>query len=345
MSETINREIQLKSRPVGMPKPSDFELVSGPRPAPNQGQVLVRNIYLSVDPYMRGRMRARKSYAPSFQLGETIPGRCIGQVVESNENDLQVGDYVSSMHGWREYYTSNGRGLTQFDPGSIPLQAYLGVLGMPGMTGYVGFLNIGQPKEGETVFVSGAAGAVGSVVCQIAKIKGCRVVGSAGSDKKVAWLIDEAKVDAAFNYKKVNNLTVELAKHCPNGLDIYFDNVGGSHLEAALDAMNQNGRVAVCGMISGYNAVEPEPGPSNLSNIIGKRLLLQGFIVSDHLDQQAQFQTDMARWIGEGKLKWKETLLEGLEKAPEAFIGLFTGQNFGKMVVKVGPDPAVSPEA
>jgi NADPH-dependent curcumin reductase CurA len=265
----------------------------------------------------------------------------VGQVVRSEGGPFQVGDYVMGMQGWREYYVSDGAGLNKIDPRIAPVQAFLGIVGMPGLTAYVGLLDIGQPQPGETVFVSAASGAVGSVVCQIAKIKGCRVVGSAGSDEKIAWLKDVAGVDAAFNYKEVGDLSAELGRLCPQGVDVYFENVGGAHLQAALEHMNSFGRVAVCGMISQYNATGAQPGPSNLSYVIGKRLMLKGFIVSDHYDRLPQFYADMGGWIAQGKVKWQETVIEGLENAPRAFIGLFKGENLGKMLVKVGPDPAV----
>jgi NADPH-dependent curcumin reductase CurA len=301
--------------------------------------VLVRNLYISVDPYMRGRMSDRASYVPPFPLGEPLQGGCVGQVVQSNGGNVPVGDYVSGFNGWREYYVSDGSDLTRIDPKPAPLQSYLGVMGMPGLTAYVGLLDIGQPKEGETVFVSAAAGAVGSVVCQIAKIKGCQVVASAGTGEKVRWLREEAKVDAAFNYKKVDDLSAELARLCPNGIDIDFENVGGAHLQAALDRMNRFGRVVLCGMISQYNATEPLSGPGNLFLAVTRRLKLQGFIVSDHVDRRPQFLTDMSRWIREGRIRWNETILDGIENAPKAFVGLFQGENIGKMLVQVGPDP------
>ncbi|MFN8492728.1 MAG: NADP-dependent oxidoreductase [Caldilineaceae bacterium] len=340
MSQITSREIRLKSHPVGMPTGDNFELATVVIAPPERGQVLVRNLYMSVDPYMRGRMIDRKSYAPPFRLGEPLTGGAVGQVVESNAGPFQVGDFVLSMQGWREYYLSDGKGLTHIDPSLLPIQAFLGVAGMPGLTAYVGLLDIGQPKVGETVLVSGAAGAVGSMVCQIARIKGCRVVASAGADDKVDWLLKEARVDAAFNYKKVDNLRAELAKHCPNGLDVYFDNVGGEHLEAALDRMNNYGRVVACGMIAQYNATEPTPAPRNLSLIIGKRIRIQGFIISDHANRQPQFLADLREWLTTGKLTYQETIDEGLENAPKAFLSLFTGHNYGKMLVKIGPDPA-----
>ncbi len=341
MTGIASREIHLQHRPVGMPKESDFELVRVSLAAPGAGEMLVRNIYMSVDPYMRGRMIDRKSYVPPFRLGEPLTGGCVGQVVRSEGGPFQVGDYVMSMLGWREYYVSDGAGLNKIDPHIAPVQAFLGTVGMPGLTAYAGLLDIGQPQPGETVFVSAASGAVGSVVCQLARLKGCRVVGSAGSDEKIAWLKDVAGVDAAFNYKKVNDLRAELGRLCPQGVDVYFENVGGLHLQAALDHMNSFGRIVVCGMISQYNATTAQPGPSNLSYVIGKRLMLKGFIVTDHLDRLPQFHADMGGWIAEAKVKWQETVVEGIENAPRAFIGLFRGENLGKMLVKVGPDPAL----
>ena len=244
MVEILSREIHLRRRPAGMPVEDDFALATVPIPELRPGEVLVRNIYMSVDPYMRGRMNAGKSYTPPFQIGEPLTGGAVGQVVAALNGRFQVGDYVTSMLGWREYFVSDGRGLTRIDPRVAPIQAYLGVLGMPGLTAYVGLLDIGRLQDGETVFVSAAAGAVGAVACQIAKIKGCRVIGSAGSPAKVAWLLDEAGVDAAFNYREVADLAAELGRHCPQGIDVYFENVGGAHLEAALQHMNTSGRIA-----------------------------------------------------------------------------------------------------
>lgn len=341
MSDVTSREIRLKSRPVGMPVASDFELVEVSVPAPGPGEILVRNIYMSVDPYMRGRMIDRKSYAPPYQLGKPLYGGCVGQVVESRRDGLEVGDAVLSMRGWREYYVSDGSRLTRVDPDLAPIRTYLGTLGMPGLTAYVGLLDIGQAEAGDTVFVSAASGAVGSVACQIAKIKGCRVVGSAGSEEKIAWLLDVAGIDAALNYKEVDDLKAELSRLCPGGIDVYFDNVGGQHLEAALARMNNFGRVVACGMIAQYNATQAPCAPRNLSLIVGKRITIKGFIVSDHADRRPQFYADMGRWIAEGKIKWEETIVEGIENAPQAFIGLFQGQKMGKMLVQVGPDPAV----
>jgi NADPH-dependent curcumin reductase CurA len=314
---THSREIHLKSRPVGMPAPANFALVEVDLPAPQPGQVLVRNRYLSVDPYMRGRMVDRKSYVPPFQLDQAMTGGAIGEVVESNDGPFPVGAFVQSMQGWREYFVSSGKGLSPVDPQLAPLPAYLGVMGMPGLTAYVGLLDIGRPKAGETVYVSGAAGAVGSIVCQIAKLKGCRVVGSAGSAAKVDWLRNTAGVDGAFNYNTVP---------VPAGL---------AHLEAAIGRMNNFGRIAACGSIAQYNATEPVSGPRNIGLFVPKRLTMRGFIVSDHGDRMPDFYRDMSQWIAEGQVKWEETIYEGIENAVPAFLGLFTGENLGKMIVEL----------
>jgi NADPH-dependent curcumin reductase CurA len=341
MTETVSREIRLKHRPVGLPSEHDFELVAVPIPTARAGEALVRNLYMSVDPYMRGRMTGQQSYVEPFQLGQPLEGGCVGQVVQSQGGTFQIGDYVLGRKGWREYYVSDGTDLTKIDATLVPPQAYLGVLGMPGLTAYVGLLDIGRPQAGNTVFVSAAAGAVGSVVCQIAKVKGCRAVGSAGSAAKVQWLREVAGVDAAFNYQEVTSLATELGKHCPHGIDVYFENVGGAHLEAALEHMNMHGQIVLCGMISQYNDSAPSPGPSNLRLAVRKRLTLTGFIVSDHSDRLPQFYADMGAWIADGKIKWEETIIDGIENAPAAFLGLFKGENTGKMLVRLGPGLAV----
>ena len=336
MTSVTSREIHLRSRPHGLPTAENFALVSVELPAPSgPDQVLVRNRFISVDPYMRGRMRDTRSYTPPFGLDEPLTGGGVGEVVSSTSDQFTEGDFVLHMFGWREYALAEPRQLTKVDPSLAPLQSYLGVLGMPGMTAYVGLLDIGKPQPGETVFVSGAAGAVGSEVCQIAKIQGCRVVGSTGSQVKARWLEEVAGVDVAINYKETSNLRRELKKACPDGIDVYFENVGGVHLEAALQYMNNSGRIAVCGMISMYNATSAQPGPANLALMIGRRLKMQGFIVSDHLERRDDFLRDVSGWMREGKLKWEETILDGIESTPEAFIGLFHGENLGKMLVRV----------
>jgi len=342
MSNQKNREIRLKRRPVGVPKTDDFELAETEVPTPGHGQVLVRNIFMSVDPYMRGRMVDRRSYVPPFQIGEVLSGGAIGQVVASNNNkEFKAGDYVSNGLGWREWFVSPSQGLQKLDPKIGPIQSYLGALGMPGLTAYAGLLRIGELKNGERVFVSAASGAVGSIAVQIAKNKGCYVVGSAGSDEKCKFLTEELGIDGAINYRKAKDLTTAVREAFHEGIDVYFENVGGEHLVAALNNMRVNGRIPLCGMIDQYNATELPAGPGNLAMAIGMSLTLRGYIVSNHYDMMPKFLEDMAKWIKEGKMKWRETILEGIEKAPEAFIGLFRGDNFGKMLVKIGPDSAV----
>ncbi len=331
---TTSREIHLKERPQGKPTTTAFEVATVTLPEPSTGELLVRNLYMSVDPYMRGRMVDRKSYTPPFPLGEALSGGAVGEVLQSKHPDFAVGDHLLHSNGWREYFLSNGKGLNKIDPLQAPAQSYLGVMGMPGQTAYFGLLDIGAPKAGETVFVSAAAGAVGSIVCQIAKLQGCRVVGSAGSAEKIAWL-KSLGVDAVLNYKETENLTQTLGELCPDGIDVYFENVGGEHLQAALTQMNNHGRIVACGMISQYNNTEAVPGPSNLMLIVGKRIKMQGFIVSDYSARADEFYAEMGRWIREGKIQWEETILEGIENAPEAFIGLFSGENMGKMLVRL----------
>lgn len=335
MTQLMSREVRLKSRPMGAPTADNFELAQVIIPEPEPGQMIVRNLYMSVDPYMRGRMNEGRSYAAPFELGQALNGGAVGQVIASNQGRFQVGDHVLNSLGWREYFVSDGSGLAQVDARLAPLSAYLGVMGMPGLTAYVGLLDIGQPKPGETVFVSAAAGAVGAAVCQIARLQGCRVVASVGSDEKAAWLQQECGIEAVFNYKSMPT-PAGLARYCKDGIDVYFENVGGATLEAALQRMNNFGRIVVCGMIANYNATEATPAPRNLALVIGKRLRMQGFIVSDHNDRQPQFLADMSQWIASGQMKWQETVVEGIEHAPDAFLGLFSGSNLGKMVVKLG---------
>jgi NADPH-dependent curcumin reductase CurA len=343
----ISRQICLTEYPVGMPTNNNFKLVQVEIPEPTkEGEFLVRNIWMSVDPYMRGRMmnegRGRvDTFIPSFKLGQPLEGACVGQVIASKNNQFDVGDYVLGMLGWREYWVSNGSGVIKVDQKIAPIQSFLGTFGMTGLTAYVGLLKIGDLKDKDTVFVSAASGAVGSIVCQIAKTQGCRVIGSAGSEEKVEWLVDQAGIDYAFNYNEVDDISAEIIRVCPDKIDIYFDNVGGRHLEAALDNMKTFGRIVLCGMISQYNSNSPIRGPSNLFLAITNRLKLQGFIVGDHYDTLSEFHAYMTKWVDEGRIKWKETILEGIENAPKAFIGLFKGENFGKMLVKIGPDPTI----
>src|SRR3954451_21736062 len=313
-----------------MPKPTDFELAEVEVGDPADGQVLIRNAFMSVDPYMRGRMNDVESYVPPFQLGEPLQGGAIGEVIASRNERVAEGDWVTHQLGWRDVAVSDGRGLMKVDGSLAPPQSYLSVLGMPGLTAYVGLLDIGRPEEGETVFVSGAAGAVGSVAGQIARIKGCRVIGSAGSDEKVAWLRDELGFDQAFDYKSAS-LQEELA----DGIDVYFDNVGGRQLEAAIFALRRYGRIVACGSISRYNDTAPSPGPRNMHMIVTKRLRMQGFIIFDHNDRYPDFVRDVSGWMRDGSLKHRETIVDGLDHAPDAFIGLLEGENIGKMLVRL----------
>ncbi len=339
MSNRKSKQILFAEAPEGMPDESTFALEEVDIPAPKSGEFIVRNIYMSVDPYMRGRMTTRKSYVPGFQLGKPLEGGAVGQVVESENDKFPEGSYVQSMLGWREMYLTNGEMVTPIDASVAPLSAFLGVLGMPGLTAYAGLNLICQPKEGETLFVSAASGAVGSVVCQLAKAKGVKVIGSAGSDDKIAWLKEEAGVDEAFNYKKTDNITETLGKLAPNGVDMYFDNVGSDHLDAALFHMNDFGRMALCGMIDQYNTTKP-PGIHNIIMAVPRRLHIKGFIVSDHFDQLGPFISEVGPMVKSGQLKYEETVLDGVENAPQAFLGLFSGANKGKMLVKLGPDTA-----
>jgi NADPH-dependent curcumin reductase CurA len=340
---TTSREIRLKSRPVGLPKVSDFDLATVEVAAPGAGEVQIKNLWMSVDPYMRGRMYDRPSYVPPFQIGSALQGGAIGEIVASNDPDYKPGDIVNSMFGWREAFNANPKALaaagmgaiTKLDTQGVPPQAFLGVAGMPGMTAYVGLLKIAALKDGDVVFVSAAAGAVGSIVCQIAKLKGHTVIGSAGGPEKVAFL-KSIGVDHVIDYKSTPDVVAELAKVAPKGIDVYFENVGGIHLEAAINSARPFARFALCGMISQYNETGKAEGPSNIILAVGKSLRLEGFIVSNHYDLYPQFAKDMGEWIKSGKITWKETVEEGVERAPDAFIKLFSGENMGKMLVKLG---------
>ncbi len=330
-----HKEIHLKSRPDGMPRLENFTVAEADLPTIRDGEILVKNEWLSVDPYMRGRMKDTKSYVPPFELNEPMDGGCVGRIVESKNSSFSEGDYVVGNQGWREFWKSDGSDALPINVEGAEPQNFLSVLGMTGMTAWVGLTEIGNLKEGETVFVSAASGAVGSIVAQIAKIKNCKVIASAGSADKIEWLRKNAGVDEAFNYHDVENVSQKVEELAPNGIDLYFDNVGGDHLAAAIDNMNDFGRIVCCGMISGYNDKEPKPGPSNLFKIIGKRIRMQGFIVRDHQDLQEAFVKEMSGWIQSGKIIWEETITEGVENAPEAFLSLFEGDKMGKALVKV----------
>ncbi len=329
------REVRLVARPQGEPRPTDFELVEVEVPQPAEGQVLVRNLVMSVDPYMRGRMNDVKSYVPPFQLGQPLAGGAVGEVVASTVDSHAVGDLVLHGLGWRDYAVGKAKGFRVLDrtQGVAP-SAYLGVLGMPGPTAYAGLFDVAGFQNGETVFVSAAAGAVGSLVGQLVKLRGGTVIGSAGSAEKVAWLTDELGFDAAFSYRD-GPVAVSLKAAAPDGIDVYFDNVGGDHLEAAIGVLKQGGRAAICGMISQYNNTEPTPGPRNLALVVGKRLRLQGFIVSDHNHLLPQFHAEVGPALADGRIRAAETVVDGLENAADAFLGLLRGDNIGKMVVRI----------
>ncbi|GAA2680973.1 MULTISPECIES: NADP-dependent oxidoreductase [Actinosynnema] len=332
---TTAHEIHLAARPKGFPTESDFALVEVPVPAPGDGELLVRNLVMSVDPYMRGRMRDAKSYVPPYALNAPLDGGAIGEVVESRSPDFAPGDVVLHGLGWREFAAVPAGSARKVDPDVAPLGAYLGVLGMPGLTAWVGLLEVAGMRAGETVFVSGAAGAVGQVAGQVARLRGAkRVVGSAGSPEKVRYLVDELGYDAAFDYRD-GDVAGQLAAAAPDGVDVFFDNVGGEHLEAAIGAFTTGARAALCGAISAYNAEEAPAGPRNLGLLVGKRATLRGFIVSDHGHLREEFTREVGGWVAEGKLRYRETVTEGgLANAPAAFIGMLRGENTGKALVR-----------
>ena len=333
MTKIISREIRLAARPRGMPSPSDFTMAKTELEPLRDQQLLVRNLFMSVDPYMRSRMNAGRSYVPQFEIGQPLEGAAVGEVIESRAEGFNAGDIVTSSYGWRESFIASPKDLLRVDGTFQPLSLYLGLLGMTGMTAWAG-LELAELKAGDIVYLSGAAGAVGNVAGQLAKLRGCRVIGSAGSAEKVAFLKEECGFDAAFNYKD-GPIHKQLAEVAPDGIDVYFDNVGGETLEAALTAMRLHGRIIACGGISGYNVKRPQAGPTNLFYIITKRLTMKGILVFDWLDQQAAFEKEVGGYYHEGKLKNKETVVDGIENAVEAFLGLFQGTNVGKMVVKL----------
>ncbi len=330
----LNRRIVLASRPHGVPKPSDFRLEEGPAQAPGEGDCLIQTSHLSVDPYMRGRISGRKSYAKSVEIGETMVGAAVGKVIESRSPRFAVGDYVTGALGWQEFPTADARALRKVDPERAPLSAYLGVLGMPGLTAFYGLLHVAGVNEGDTVCVSGAAGAVGSAVGQIARIKGCRAVGIAGGATKCDWVSGELGFDAAVDYKS-DNFEESLDAACPDGIDVYFDNVGGPVTDAVFLRLNERSRVAICGQISQYNAIDAPVGPRLLWLFITKRIRAEGFLVFDFREHDDESLAEMAHWVEEGSIRYRETMAEGLENAAEAFIGMLGGANIGKQVVKI----------
>lgn len=333
MLNLISREIRLASRPTGVPTASNFTLAETTLEPLQDGHVLVRNLFMSVDPYMRGRMNDRKSYVPPFEIGKVLEGGAVGEVIESRSSNFKVGDAVTSRYGWREVFMTEPKELNRVDSSAQPLSVYLGTLGMTGMTAWAG-LSMAAVKAGDVIYISGAAGAVGNVAGQLAKLRGCRVIGSAGSDEKVKRLLEECGFDAAFNYKSGPVLD-QLNKAAPEGIDVYFDNVGGDSLQAALSALRIHGRIIACGGIAGYNEEKPKPGPSNLFNMTTKRLTMKGLIVGDWLERRCEFEKEVGTLYQSGKIKSMETVVEGIDQAAEAFIGLFDGKNVGKMVVKL----------
>jgi NADPH:quinone reductase len=332
---SVNRQFVLAARPVGMPKESDFRLVEAPLPAFAPGHVLLRTMFLSVDPYMRGRMTGVRTYADPVNIGQVMVGGAVGKVIQSMNPQFQVGDVVAGYWGWQEFAISDGRSLQKLDTNLAPPSTVLGVLGMPGMAAYFGFLDICKPKPGETVAVSGAAGAVGSLVGQIAKIKGCRAVGIAGGDDKVEWITRELGFDAAFNYKAIANYVEKLKELCPSGIDCYFDNVGGAITDAVLLLLNVRARISICGQISQYNAAKPELGVRPYAYLLTKQARAEGFIVTQFAERYPEGIAQMAEWLKEGKLKYRETVIEGFENMPRALIGVLSGENTGKMIVAI----------
>ena len=321
----------LAARPAGLPRPSDFELRDSQPHEPADGEVLVRNVFVSVDPYMRSRMAGIRTYVGPYAIGDVIDGGAVGRVVTSRSGGFVEGDWVLSRLGWREQGVAPGDSLRKLDPGLAPPSTALGVLGMTGLTAWVGLTVIGAVQAGETIYVSGAAGAVGSIAVQIARLKGLRVIGSAGSEEKVEWL--RSLGIETFDYR-----TTEPKEALADGIDVYFDNVGGEQLEAAIGALRPFGRVIGCGQIARYNDERPEPGPRNISFLVTKRLRMQGFIVTDHFSLFPQFLAEVGPWVADGSIAHRETVLDGIERVPEAFAGLFRGDNIGKMLVRVGPD-------
>tara|TARA_Y100001970_G_scaffold64116_1_gene82100 strand:- start:8445 stop:9452 length:1008 start_codon:yes stop_codon:yes gene_type:complete len=332
----ISKYISLKQYiPIGTPKISNFELKSEEIKIENTDQVMVLNEFISVDPYMRARMTEKKNYKEPFKIGKAMDGLAIGKVIQTNSNNFNVGDIVSSNFGWRDKYVTSEKNIKKIIHQDIPLSAYLGPLGMTGYTAYIGLFKIGEIKENQTILVSSAGGSVGSTVCQIAKMMNCKVVASTGSDKKVDWLKNELNVDHAFNYKKIDNLVLYLKEVCPEGFDMYFDNVGGEFLESAIFRMKNFGKIIICGRISQMSATSAGSGLKNMAHVLVKRLTIRGFLIFDHENDSDNFQQDMTKWIQEGKIKFKETIYDGIDNAPQAFVDLLNGKNIGKMLVKI----------
>lgn len=330
----MNRQILLINRPKGMPSQENFKIITSPIPNINDDQVLIQAVYLSVDPYMRGRMRGIKTYTNPYELNEVLTGGVVGKIIKSKNNRFNPGDIIEGRLDWADYSVSDGNGLRKVNPTIASITTALGVIGMPGLTAYFGLLDIGKPKEGETIVVSGAAGAVGTVVGQIAKLKGCRVVGIAGSQEKKDYLEKELGFDMAINYKEENMLQA-LRKNCPDGIDIYFDNVGGEVSDAVMHLLNFQARIIVCGQISEYNKEQPQYGPRVQMSMLNSSALMKAFIVGDYADRFQEGYKQLGKWVQEGKLKYRENIVEGLENTPLAFMGLFKGENIGKQLVRI----------
>tara|TARA_B100001057_G_scaffold430569_1_gene457380 strand:+ start:1473 stop:2480 length:1008 start_codon:yes stop_codon:yes gene_type:complete len=332
----ISKYVALKNYiPLGLPKETDFEIKTKEIYLDNNNNILVSNLWISVDPYMRARMTERKNYKPPFNIGEEMEGYALGKVKESKDENFNEGDIVFSNFGMRDKFVCKSDDLKKIEPIDIPLQSYLGPLGMTGHTAYIGLFKHGDLKPGQTILVSSAGGSVGSTVCQIAKNIGCKVIASTGSDEKVKWLIDDLKVDYAFNYKKVENLVTYLKEICPDGFDLYFDNVGGDFLESAIFQMKNFGKIIICGRISQMNVTKAGSGLKNMAHVLVKRLTIKGFIIFDHDKDREPFETDMTNWLLEGKIQFKETVYKGIENTPKSFIDLLEGKNIGKMLVKI----------
>ncbi len=332
------RRIVLASRPTGWPGPETFRMEDFSLPEPGDGEISVEVVYLSVDPYMRSRLRDAPSYAAPVGIGETMTGGGVGRVLASRNPRFAPGDWVEGITGWRSHLAADGKGFRKIDASLAPVSTALGVLGMPGLTAYFGVLDVGKAKEGETVLVSGAAGAVGSIAGQIAKIQGCRAVGIAGGEEKVRWISEDLGFDAAFDYKAESDYRGAIARTCPNGVDVHFDNVGGPIGDAVFPNLNVGARVAVCGQISQYNDEKPEPGPRLLWHLIVKRARVEGFLVIDYAARFREGRERLAQWLREGKLRYREDVEHGLENAPRAFIEMMRGRNMGKMLVKIADE-------
>ena len=334
MNREVNIKVLLASRPIGYPTEKDFTIVESEIPTVKEGQLLVKTDWLSLDPYMRGRMNNVKSYAPSVEIGDVMVGGAVGTIVESRTPLFSVGEIIEGSFGWQSYAVLDGVGLRKVNPALGPIQSSIGILGMPGLTAYFGFLDVCEPKPGDTVVVSAASGAVGQVVGQIAKIMGCRVIGTSGTDEKVRFIVDELGFDLGINYKK-ENMGIWLDSACPDGIDIYFDNVGGFVTDEVIKRINTGARIAICGQVSQYNVTEPELGPRNLFHLTKSQAKMEGFLIYSYEGRYEEGLYRLSNWIKEGKLKYKEDIVEGIRNAPQTFIGMLNGKNLGKTLIKL----------